>query len=368
MNSVFSFLQPTEPDNTPEATAALPAETIAPTPVPAISAVLPPSAAPDMSQVLKDMLAALEGFLPPAPENLPAPALILLNVNDVPVGLGDFIGSVALPLGQTELKGGRLDVVGRFILWGTSLPQVNDLTLTLQAALLAARTQLWNVGFLTFTATVSDNPQFDTTLNAWMRAIDYSWLYEYQYIFTDAAQSLIARIPIHADQEVANSPDRENTLVSDEMARWDELSAPTLLARGPLTFHHLTALAFVAGTLPTGSVTLTRSFEGATDPIQDFPNLSDFLNALAAPTNPVRHARVSFPNLTNFLTQFTPTGNNLTLGDWNLDTLPDEYQGLDLALSPPLHLAESYDRLELTYANGSDPLDQVAVFYLKLKN
>ena len=372
MNSVFSFLQPPQPENTADnlAEAATPSAEGSPTAaaVPA-RVTLAPTSAPNMSQVLQQMLAHLDGFLPTPAGGVPQPSIIVLSLNDAPVGLGNFIGSTpGAPFGQTEVKGGRLDTLIRFILWGENIQQVNDLMLTLQGDLLAARANLWDLGFLTFVATTSTNPQFDATLNAWSRSADYSLLYEYQYVDTDAAQSLIARIPIHADQEILNSPDRENTLVTDEMARWDDLTAPILAARGPTTFSHLSALAFVASTIPTGTVTLIRTHEGATGALQDYPTLTDFLNALADPVVPERHGRVIFANLTDFLAQFSPAGTTLHLGDWNLDTIPDEYQGLDLELSPPIQLHESFDRLEVMYGNGSEPLDQVAVMYLKLKN
>lgn len=366
MNSVFSFIQPNEPETpgiegTPDPVATIPISAAS------LNASFPASATPDMTQVLKDMLATLEGFLPTSPENLPSPTLILLKVNDAPVGLGDYIGTVALPLGQTELKGGRLAAIGRFILWGTTLQQANELMLTLQGNLLTAKKDLWNAGFLTFVANTAKSPQFDPSLNAWARSADYTWLYEYQYIFSDAAQSLIARIPIHADQEVENSPNRENTLVTDELTRWDNLTAPALAVRGPTNIGHLSGLIFATGTMPSGAVTLTRTFSGAPGAPTIFPTLPNFLNALSDPITPIRHAQLAFATFQDFLNACTLTTDSLTLGDWNEDSISDEYQGYTLTFAPTIPLLESADRLEIIYGDGTEPLNQVSVIYLRIR-
>ena len=162
--------------------------------------VPPPPLGLDMQVVLERMLQDLSGFLPGPVNGQPLPTVILLSLNDVPVGVGNFIGEVPrLPMGRMVIKGGRLDCVVRFLLFGGSLPQVNDAVLILQANLLAAAQSLASLGFLRFTSLTSSNPAFDSTLSAWGRGADYSLLYEYRYQPTDDAQSLIARSPIAAD-------------------------------------------------------------------------------------------------------------------------------------------------------------------------
>jgi hypothetical protein len=319
-----------------------------------------------MVRVLNRMLLDLRQFLVPT-TGQPDPALILISVNDVPVGLGNFLGEQPRgALGKVEMKGGRLDCVVRFMLWGANPTAVTDGMLTLQADLLSATQRLFSRGFLRFNALISSNPVFDSTLNAWGRTADYSLLYEYHYQATDAADSLIARIPVHTDQEMLDSPDRETTIVSDELARWDEISAPVLAARGPVTLGKIVALVF-APTMPTGQVTLTRTFDGATGPMGEPSSLADFLTALADTGAPQRHAKFSFGSFTEFLSELSGAGDPLQMGDWNLDDTTDEYQGFELMLDPPVHLAQVFDRLELTYGNGDEPLDQVAVIYLRFQ-
>lgn len=347
----------------PSAPAAVSAAAVAA----ALAMAIPPDVGLDMQRVLQRMLGNLADFLPTPASGLPTPAVIVLRLNDAPVGLGSFIGEEPrLPLGRVELKGGRIEAVVRFMLWGADVASLNDGMLALQGKLLAATQLLWGLGFLRFTALTSANPRFDTGMVAWGRTADYSLLYEHRYEATDAADSLIARIPIHADQETFNSPDRETSLVTDEMVRWDDRATAALVVRGPASLAGISALAFVATALPGGPVTLTRTFDGATGPAVNHIALGGFLAALADPVAPQRHARVAFDRFSDFLAQFSPTGGPVPLGDWNLDGRLDEYQGFALALDPPVHLAEVSERLEVTYANGTEPLDQVAVVYLRL--
>ena len=334
---------------------------------PALATVVPPDVGLDVQQVLQRMLGNLAGFLPQPAVDLPAPAVIVLSLNDAPVGLGDFIGEEPRPpLGRVELKGRRIDAVVRFMVWGADAPAVNDDMLALQGNLLAATQFLWGLGFLRFGALTSSNPQLDASLEIWGRTADYSLLYEYRYEATDAAESLIARIPIHADQETFHSPPRETTVITDEMVRWDDQGAPILVVRGPASFGGISALAFVATSPPNGSVTLTRTFEGAPGPPANHLTLAGFLAALADPVAPQRHARIAFGTFGDFLAQFSPAGAPLHLGDWNLDDTPDAHQGYGLVMDPPVRLPGVFDRLEVTYGNGTEPLDQVAVVYLRL--
>ncbi len=364
MNSLFSFLEPSE-TNEPEPVEETTPSAAASQPTTAFT--LAPSL--DLPQVLQEMIAHLTGFLPPPIVGVPQPSVIILTLNDAPVGLGNFIGGEPRgPIGLVEVKGGRLDGGVRFMLWGNNMQEVNDAMLVLQADLLAAHQTLLGRGFLKFTAAASSNPQFDAALNAWSRTADYSLLYEYRYEDADAAQSLIARIPIHADSELINSPNRETTTVTDEMARWDDQTAPVLAVRGQATFSRLSVLVFVASALPTGSVTITRTFDGAAGPPAEFPTLAEFLAALADPVAPEHHARVVFATYSDFLAQFSPESAPLHLGDWNLDDIPDEYQGFDLELAPSIRLPKIFDRLEVMYEIGIEPLNQVAVIYLQFRN
>ncbi len=327
-----------------------------------------PSPATGLQAVPAQMLAALQPFLPAAISGLPDPSVFIVTLNDAPVGIGSFIGAERRgPLAQVEVKGGRLDALVRFQTWGANATDLNVAVLDLQSRLLASADSLRSAGFLRFNSETSSSPQLDQPANAWNRTVDYRLLYEYRFDASDAAQSLIARIPVHVDQEVVNSPARENTIVTDKMARWDNLGALTLALRGRSAVHAIEALVFVAGTAPSGAVTMLRTFDGAPGPAGDQPSLAAFLAAVAAPVNTQRVARVVFPDLTTFLAQFAPVATPQTLGDWNLDSVLDEYSSYRLAIEPPIILPTSIDRLELTYGNGNEPFNQVAVAYLRLR-
>jgi hypothetical protein len=180
---------------------------------------------------------------------------------------------------------------------------------------------------------------------------------------TDGAESLIARIPIHSDPEVRDSLQRETTVVTDEMIRWDNEAAPSLVARGRFDVGGLSVLTFIPSTAPSGTVTLTRTFDGAVGSPTVYLTLATFLAAVAGPDAPERHGQVTFASLGDFLVAFSAAGDPVTLGDWDLDGVPDSYQPRALALEPAIQLPGVADRLEVTYQ--ATAFDQVAVVYLR---
>lgn len=331
-----------------------------------IEPMLPPDVGRDMALVLGRMLEDLQELLVHV-DGQPDPAVLLISVNEAPVGLGSFLGEETRgPLGRVELKGGRLECVVRFTLWGANAAAANEAVLGLQGGLLGASRRLAGRGFLRFNALTSSQPAFDSALNSWGRTADYGLLYEYRYEATDAAESLIARIPVHADQERPDSPERETMLITDEMARWDELVAPILRARGPVRVARLTALVF-APVLPGGEVVLRRTFDGAAGAPVEHGSLAEFLAALADEGAPQRHALVKLGPFADFLSLLSTAGAPLQMGNWDEDGALDEYRGFELTLDPPVRLEQVFDRLELIYGSGSEPLDKVAVIYLRFK-
>jgi hypothetical protein len=302
LSSVFSLFEPSgsrRPLGSREGTRTLAL------PSSEAMATIPADIGLDMVRVLNRMLDELRSFLAPV-SGLPDPAVILISLNDAPVGLGRLIGEEPHSMfGGTELRGGRLGGVVRFALWGTDAPAVNEGMLNLQAALLAATQSLFSRGFLRFNALTSSNPALDSTLNAWGRTTDYSLLYEYRYPATDAADSLIARIPIHSDLEVRDSLQRETTVVTDEMVRWDNEASPTLVVRGRFSLGSLAALAFIPGTAPDGAVTLTRTFDGAAGPRTTYPSLPALLAAVVNTNSPERDGQFTFNSFSDFMAAFT---------------------------------------------------------------
>lgn len=325
-------------------------------------------------QALSTMLANLNGYLvelsaPPLPHTelskLPAPGVSLVSLKERPVGLGNRRGTQnANGLPVLALKGIRLDAVVRFLYWALSPDEVEAMILALHSRLSSRANRLRADGFLRVTAQatslaesvsvqVENNP-----VPAWRKGADYSVLYEFQYIDDDGADSIIAQIPVDLTGEVG-----EAMKLTDEMTRWDNESAPPLVLRGRLKIGIFSALSFKAGGEPIGTVTLTRTFDGATGLPTIHLDLAAFLAAITRTDNPERHSQVIFDSLQDFLDQFTSAGNDVMLGDWNEDGKRDFYKRYELEIDPAIELPESTDRFEIAYQNPA--FDKVAVVYLR---
>lgn len=317
------------------------------------------NSAPNLDQIISNMLKELSKYLPSPEPPLPDPGVSVVRVTEKTVGLGnhrgmDRRGSFAV----VALKGGRLEVVVRFQIWSSEPGGVDTAIEQLHERLLNAMDELWADGFLRVAAEKTSLAEYVASLNAWRKTADYGVLYEFQYQDTDGAKSLIARIPIDIDSEYNVS-----TTVTDEMIRWDNETASPLVVRGNFNVGRISALAFVSGTPPTGTISLMRTFDGAIGPPTSYPTLADFLTAVAGPDAPERHGQLTFSSLTDFLDAFSSVGDPITLGDWNEDGVPDEYEPRVLNLQPAIHLQDKADRLELMYQNNT--FDQVAVVYLR---
>ena len=156
----------------------------------------------DFDQVIADMLAALESYLPPPAGGLPDPSVNILQINEKPLAMGNLRGMERRSLlAPVVLKGGRLDVLVDFRLWGNDEAGANGAIASLQARLLHARDDLWRVGILRLTSMSGAVAEQAGTSGPWRRSAAYRLLYEYHYEDTDEAQSLIARIPVNTDPE-----------------------------------------------------------------------------------------------------------------------------------------------------------------------
>ncbi len=355
MSSVFSFTNPpANPAGNPPLEPA-PRAALAAAPV-AVAAAN--TSAPD--QALNDLLTTLRVYT----QGLAWATVSIVSVNEKSLGIGNWRGIEPLgAFGVLGLKGGHLDVVARFQFQDAQSNVVDDAVNLLQGRLLAAKDALWVAGVLRVAAQDLTAADFITPLNVWRRSADYKLLYEFRYQDADGAESLIARIPINVDPEQLNSPAREITTVTDDMVRWDNEAAPTLVVRGRLDVRRLSALAFVPGTPSNGSVTLKRTFDQATGPPTVFPTLAAFLAAVGGPQPTERHALVTFASLADFLSALGTANGTLTLGDWDGDSVPDVYEARTLEFQPVIQLAVLSDRFEVLCQRGV--LNQVSVVYLR---
>lgn len=316
---------------------------------------------PTLDVVANAMLSALDAFLPGGAGGLPAPGVIMVNLRERSAGIGHHLGTATVAdYGIVALKGLRLEGVARFQLWAASPADIDAAVASLNMRILAGRDTLRNKGFLKVDMKDA-KPAQNITDVGWRRSADYRVLFEFPFQGTDESESLLARIPIGI-----NSIYNEFTLVTDRMSRWDDVSAPKLAVRGPLGITALSALSFVPGPSPTGSVTLTRTFDGATGAPTPSASMADFLSKVGGNAPTEKHASVTFASLTAFLGTLGPAGAPVTLGDWDGNGIPDQYQPLTLDIQPPIQLGGVGDRFEAAY---SDPaFDHSAVLYLRLGN
>lgn len=316
-----------------------------------------------LDQVIDAMINVLKDYLPRSTPGLPEPSLSVVSVSERAVGLNHRIGTElrgAFPI--IALSGVRLDALVRFQDWAADPGQVEIALANLNAQLLADRDALRSAGFLQLKLENTLSTDQVPTLNSWRKQADYRVLYEYRFQHTDGAESLIARIQIESDPEELDSPQRETTIVTDQMVRWDDKAAPAFMIRGRFNINGLAALKFFSGAEPGVMVTLTRTFDGATGNPTNPPTLTAFLAAIAGSNPPDRHSRITLP-LKNFLDNFTSIGDPVLLGDWDANNIPDSYTSLVLPIDPAILLPSVFDRLEITCQGNV--FDKVAVLYLR---
>ncbi|WP_305042618.1 hypothetical protein [Geoalkalibacter sp.] len=317
---------------------------------------------------MEEMLSILETYLPLAGAGLPDPTLTLVSLTERTLGLGNRRGTERVAgFAIISLKGGRLDAVARFALWGATPDEVDILTSELQQRLLADRTELWNQGFLMLRQQDTGVAEHISSLGAWRKTTDVKVLYEFHDRDLDGAESLIARIPIHVDPEERNSPVRETTTVRDEIVRWDNHQAETLRvagsSRAPWALSGLAALAYRPAAFSGAQVTLARlDLDNPAAPTA-YPDLPSFLAAVTDPGHPERHGQVVFADLETFLAAFTPAGDPIPLGDWDEDGVEDEYRPGLIRFDHPLRLSGPREQLRITYDDAA--LGAPAVVYLR---
>jgi hypothetical protein len=320
---------------------------------------------PLAAKALGAMLAVLDHYVPPSAGGLPASSLALVSVTARTVGLGDRVGNDTRPgFGVAALKGIRVDAVVRYQLWAAMPADVDTASRLLVTTLLGDRAALQAQGILRLSLVSAGSSEDVPTLPAWRQNAEFRVLYEFPYVDSDGAPSVIARIPITLDSEYD-----EATVVTDEMARWDDEAAPTLTLRGRSSIGRVSALVFIPGTTPSGMVTVTRTFDGAPGPTPIHPDLPTFLAAITDPDRPAREGQVAFASLDAFLAAFAGAGGDVTLKGPDENDPVTIYRSLSLTIEPALTLSSPADRLEIAHgqpiAGQPPPLDQAAVVYLR---
>lgn len=317
---------------------------------------IPGSGLPPLDKVVTQMLGHLEAEVPPNRARV-------MSLRERPVGLANWRGvevfGSAVPV---ILKGGRLEASVLFEVSGNQPQEAETAALELNGRLLAARTGLRAVGFLRFDGPDFSLPAENDTTHLWSKTVSYRLLFEYQYRDVDSSLSFITRIPAHADPEEEGSPDRETSLISGRVVRWQREEGlagipppPKLVVRGRSTVRGLTVLAFLPDT-PGATIELLRTFEGATGPPAVAASLQDLADS--------PHVHKTYASLADFLSDLPPPvpADTVELGDLHGDAA--SYEIRVFAFTPELFLPRSGDRLEISTSagawGGSD-----AVLYLR---
>ena len=295
--------------------------------------------APPEDQIVTAMLAALSGYLPPPTAGLPSPGVSVVSVADASVGIGNLRGIDRRgPYDVVALKGGRLEAVVRFELWGHAPGDVETAMTGLQDRLLAARDLLRTEGFLRLSAGAASLSEAvsTTALNAWRKTVNLVVLYEYHYQDSDGANSLIARIPV-----TVNNQFHESMVITDEMVRWDNQAATALALHGeagrPIPVTGVGILAYLPGGWDGGGVMLAVTAGGSS-------------------------RQHTYATVRAFLSSFTLDAGTVDLGG-------NPYVGGHLAFPnadfpDPVVLTGGADNVRISYA--APTFDSAAVVYLRL--
>jgi hypothetical protein len=325
--------------------------------------------APSLDTVLTAMLAELSPLLPPPQGQLPVPSVTVVSAVPRNPAIGARLGTehrAGFPV--AALKGGQIAGMVRFQLWAANPTDVDGAVDALHATVLAEAENLRVSGFLKLEAEDTTLAEPVTDLNAWRKAALYSLLYEYRYLDSDEAEALIVRIAIAADREHRDSPERETTVVTDEMVRWDDEQAPTLTVRAGtgagVRVGGLGVIAHTPAAWAGDPVVIERLRADAPIAPTDYATLDAFLDAVTDPDGPDTHARVTLASVADLLAALDPAGDPFELGDWGGGGA-DQYQPLERSFHPPIVLAGSDDLFRLAYQQPA--LDSTAVIYLRAR-
>src|SRR5262249_8814325 len=174
---------------------------------------------------------------------------------------------------------------------------------------LTQKDALFEEGFLDIRLKATAVSEQVPSVNAWRQTADFEVLYEFHFQDSDGAGGLIATIPVELREALGTA------LVTGDVAVWNEPGAPRLRLDGPRAVAGLGSLAFLPGAAPAGTVTMLRTFQGASGAPQVSPTLDDFLSKVAGPAPATRHAQVDFPALGDFLSALGAEGDPLEFVD-----------------------------------------------------
>lgn len=309
-------------------------------------------------------------FVPGGPGSLPDNSVQIVSARPRRLGLGNRRGAeTRLGRPVAALRGLHLDGTARIELWDTTPTGVDAIMEAVQINLMGALASLRSAGFLRISVAGSPPAEHFPSLSAWRRTADFPFLFEYLGRDTDDAESFIVRIPVGQDLEEEGAPEGSRETVTDDMRRWDDEAAPSLIVRQRggarrVRINGISAMGFLPGGFAGGSVTLERGVAGAPGAPVVHPTLDAFLDAVGDGPGAQVQAQVSFASVADFLTALGPPGDPFDLGDWDEDAVSDIYIPHARLFARPVTLPTGRDFLALRH--GAPAFATPAVLYLRV--
>ena len=324
---------------------------------------------PPLDAAMSEVLSHLGPFVPPSVGGLPSNSVHLTAANGRPLALGGRRGTeYRLGFPVSALKGAHLDAGVRFMVWAAAPGDVDTLLEGVHSSLLAASDGLRASGFLKFDADGSSLAERVETESAWRKSADFKVLYEYRFQDSDDAESFLVRIPVRSDLEEEGSPDGTTETVVDQMRRWDDEGAASLVVRGGLPgggrVTGMTSFDFRPGGFAGDAVVVERLIANSPTAPTVFGTFDDFIDAVTAPQQPERHGRFTFAALADFLAALDPPGDPFFLGDWNEDAVLDQFVPRRRMFDRPVVLPTARDLFSLRYLAAALP--SPGIIYLRV--
>ena len=321
-----------------------------------------PSPTAELTNAIEAMLTELRNFVTGAvvPATVPSPSVYLTRMEERSSGLGGLTATRQSDgFGLAPEKAARLRGGVRFQWWAGSADAAEAAISALNADLVSQIEPLKEIGFLEMQLDAVSVTEHVEAIPAWRQTADYSVLFEHRYEDSDDADSLITRIPV----TLPDTPG-EDLVVTGAMVRWDDESAADLAVMGPSAVLGLSAFSFITG-VPTGTVTVTRTFDGAGGAPAAHADLDDFLTAVSGDSPAETHSSVTFPSLNAFVGALGAPTHSEELGDFDEDGVPDSYDLRARSIDPPIQLTQLTDRLEISF--GDAQLDTQSVVYIRAR-
>lgn len=363
---------------------------------------------------------------PPPPPALPPAAVFLTSVVERTVGLGSRVGTDTRgPFSVAALRGLRVEAVVRYEIWRRTPAEVGQAVGDLITNLLGDRDALRVEGFLRVSLKNTGSSENVFSEEAWRQNVEFDVLFEFPYRDSDGAESLIARIPIDMTGEFNETTtvvdemtrwDQENAfpLALRGPLNIGALTALAFIAGlaptgqvtitrtfddapGPPTNHPTlpSFLAAVTGDNPAqrhANVTFVSTVEflkavasfkitdEALDGMRTDPTLPAITPGVLAALQGIKDqevggedefvsrliATIGAPDTATFrskILKHAATLKTMILGDWDENSVPDEYESVQFRINPSLRLTGAVDRFEVTFEHPA--FDKVAVVYLR---